>query len=190
LRLLKSPNATAPTKNPSRIPSTGKPGIPPPPYPDEYVKTDEVIVVAVVVVIGVVVLTVEEVSVVDVDVSVELMVVVAVAVCAGDVSGLGFAREGDAASRAIRKTRVTPSVSASTRKSVDRLVVFTSAHFLARLMTPTVTRPRIIPARIDSHGNPGIPGISSVLLLNTVEVSVLVLVRVEVEEETLVLVVD
>lgn len=48
----------------------------------------------------------------------------------------------------------------------------------------------MIPVRIDSHGNPGIPGICSVLLLNTVEVSVLVLVRVEVENELLVLVVD
>ena len=189
LRILNSPKATAPTANPRMIPSIGKPGIPPPPYPDEYVNTDEVTVVSVVVVMGVVVLIVEEVSVVDVDVSVELMVVVAVAVCAGDVSGLGFARDGDAASRAITKTSITPRVITSTRNRVDRLL-FTSAHFLVRLMTPTVATPRMIPARIDSHGNPGIPGICSVLLLNTVEVSVLVLVRVEVEEETLVLVVD
>jgi len=61
---------------------------------------------------------------------------------------------------------------------------------LTLLMIPTAIMPRLIPATIDSHGKPGIPGISIVLLLNAVEVSVLVLVRVEVERELLVLVVD
>jgi len=57
-------------------------------------------------------------------------------------------------------------------------------------MIPTVTRPRAIPARIDSHGKPGIVGTCIVLLLNTVETSVLVLVIVEVETELVVLVDD
>ena len=48
----------------------------------------------------------------------------------------------------------------------------------------------MIPARIDSHGNPGIPGICIVLLLNAVDVSVVTLVVVEVVMELLVLVVD
>jgi len=71
--------------------------------------------------------------------------------------------------------------------------VFSSAHFLVRLTTPTMARPRKIPARIASHGNPGIPGTSRVLLLNVsvvVDVSVPTLVVVEVERELLVLVVD
>jgi hypothetical protein len=48
----------------------------------------------------------------------------------------------------------------------------------------------MIPTRIDSHGNPGIPGSSSVLLLNTVDTSVLVLVAVRVETVLLMLVAD
>jgi len=78
LRLLNSPNAIAPTANPRRIPSTGKPGIPTP--PDGGLKTVELTVVTEVVVDNVVELLVKDVTVVDVDVSVELTVVVAVAV--------------------------------------------------------------------------------------------------------------
>jgi hypothetical protein len=177
-----------PTANPSRIPSIGKPGIPPTPL-DGGLNAVELTVVTEVVVVNVVELLVEEVIVVEVEVSVELMVAVTVAVCAGDVRGPGFAREGDATSMAIRKTTITPRVMASTSNSVDRLLVSSSAHFQVRLMTPTVARPRIIPARIDSHGNPGIPGTTRVLLLNTVEVSLVTLVVVEVDRELLVLVV-
>jgi hypothetical protein len=157
----------APTANPRKIPSTGKPGIPPP--PDGGVNTVELIVVTEVVVVNVVELLVEEVMVVEVDVSVEEMVVVVVAICAGDVSGLGFARDGDA-SKAMMNTSIIPSVIASARSTVDRLGAFSIAHFLVRLMTTTVARPRRIPARMDSHGKPGIPGTSRVLLLNTVDV--------------------
>ena len=143
------------------------------------------------VVINVVELLVEEVTVLDVDVRVELMVVVSVAVCAGDVSGVGLAREGEVARRMIRKTSITPSVIAWACDRVgNRLVASNNTHFLVRLMTPTVARPMRIPARIDSHGKPGIAGIGSVLLLNTVEVSVVTLVAVVVERELLVLVVE
>ena len=48
----------------------------------------------------------------------------------------------------------------------------------------------MIPAKIDSHGKPGMLGICIVLLLKTVEVSVLMLVTRAVEVELLVLVVD
>ena len=152
----------------------------------------ELMVVTEVVVTSVVELVVEDVTVLDVDVSVELIVVVAVAVCAGDVRGVGWAKDGEMTSRPINRTSITPSVIASICNSVDRLVAFRNAQLfpVARLMTPTATKPTKIPARIDSHGKPGIPGICSVLLLNTVEVSVLVLVKVEVESELLVLVVD
>ena len=144
-------------------------------------KTVELIVVRVVVVICVVELVVVDVRVVDVDVSVELIVAVAVAVCAGDVSRLGFAKDGEVARRTIRNTSVTPRAIASTLNHFDRLVFSSTAHFLARLTIPTVTMPRIMPPTIDSQGKPGIPGISSVLLLYTVEVCVVVPVRVEVE---------
>jgi len=189
LRLLKSPKAIAPTANPRRIPSIGKPGIPPPPPLDGGVNTVELTVVTDVVVVNVVELLVKDVSVLEVDVTVELMVVVSVAVCAGTVSGVGLARDGEVARRRTRKISITPSVIAWACDR-DRLVAFSSAHFLVRLMIPTVTRPKMIPAKIDSHGNPGIPGTSSVLLLNMVDVSVVTLVVVEVERELLVLVVD
>lgn len=143
------------------------------------------------VVVNVVELLVEDVTVLDVDVRVELMVVVSVAVCAGDVSGVGLAREGEVARRMIRKTSITPSVIAWACDRVrNRLVASNSTHFLVRLMTPTVAKPMRIPARIDSHGKPGIAGICSVLLLITVDVSVVTLVVVEVERELLMLVVD
>ncbi len=188
LRLLKSPKAIAPTANPRRIPSIGKPGIPPPPL-DGGVNTVELTVVTDVVVVKVVELLVKDVSVLEVDVTVELMVVVSVAVCAGTMSGVGLARDGEVARRRNRKISITPSVIAWACDR-DRLVAFSGAHFLVRLMIPTVTRPNMIPAKIDSHGNPGIPGTSSVLLLNMVDVSVVTLVVVEVERELLVLVVD
>jgi hypothetical protein len=143
------------------------------------VKTVELRVVTDVRVVSVVELLVEEVTVVDVDVSVELLVVVSVAVCAGDVNGLGFARDGEVASSTIRKRSVTPRAMASIRVSVDFLL-FTESHFLTRLRTVRVIMPMIIPAKIDSHGKPGIPGIWSVLLLNVVDISVLVFVMVEV----------
>jgi hypothetical protein len=145
------------------------------------VKTVELIVVKEVVVVDVVELVVRDVTEFDVDVSVELMVDVVVAICAGSVSGFGFAKDGEVANRATRKTRITPNAITSIWNRIERLLVFSSAHFLARLMIPNATRPTMIPAKIDSHGKPGIPGICIVLLLNTVEVSVLVLVRVEVE---------
>jgi len=156
------------------------------------VNTVELIVVTDVVVTNVVELVVVEVTMLDVDVSVELIVVVAVAVCAGDVRGVGLAKDGDVTSRPINRTSIIPSVIASICNRVDRLVEFRNAQLflVARLMTPTATRPTKIPATIDSHGKPGIPGICCVLLLNTVEVSVLVLVKVEVERELLVLVSD
>ena len=136
-------------------------------------------------------LLVEVTTVFDVDVTVELMVAVSVAVCAGDVSRVGLARDGDV-TRRTTKTSSTPSVIAWARSRVgNRLVPFRNPHFfLVLLMTPTATRPTMIPARIDSHGKPGIPGNCIVLLLNTVEVSVLTLVLVEVVGEVLVLVVD
>jgi len=68
--------------------------------------------------------------------------------------------------------------------------VFSDVHFLIRLMIPSATKPKIIPTRIDSHGNPGIPGACIVLLLTEVDTSVLVLVEVAVDRVLLVLVVD
>jgi len=94
------------------------------------VKTVELTVVTVVYVVNVVELVVDDVAVLDVDVSVELIVVVAVAVCAGDVSGVGLAKDGEVARRRIRKTSITPSVTAwSCERFGDRLVPFSYAHF-------------------------------------------------------------
>ena len=57
-------------------------------------------------------------------------------------------------------------------------------------MIPTPANPEMIPARIDSHGKPGIPGLCNVLLTTEVDASVLVLVEVAVDVVLLVLVVD
>ena len=46
--------------------------------------------------------------------------------------------------------------------------------------------PTMIPAIIDSHGNPGTAGTTSVLTLSEVEASVAVLVAIEVATELLV----
>jgi hypothetical protein len=137
-------------------------------------------------------LVVEERIVLDAVVSVELTVVVSVAVCAGDVSGVGLARDGDVNRITTKKTISTPSVIPCARSRVgDRLVAFSNTHFFfVLLMIPTATRPKMIPARIDSHGNPGIPGACIVLLLTEVDTSVLVLVEVAVDRVLLVLVVD
>ena len=128
-------------------------------------KTLVVSEVTVVTVNGVIVLVVREVELIEVVVSVELMVVVSVATCAGDENELCLARDGEVASRAIRNTSVNPKVMASIRCKFDRLVVFNYSQFLVRLMIPTVARPIMIPARMDSHGKPGIPGTFSVLVL-------------------------
>ena len=93
-------------------------------------KTVELSVVTEVSVVSVVELVVDVVNVLDVDVSVELMVVVPVAVCAGDVSGVGLARDGDVAIRMIRKNSITPSVTAWACERVgERLIPFSYAHF-------------------------------------------------------------
>jgi len=131
----------------------------------EAVKPLVVSDVTVVTVNGVIVLVVREVDVIDVVVSVELMVVVSLATCAGDENELGFAKDGEVASRAIRNTSVKPKVTASIRCRYNRLFPFNYSQFLARLMIPTVARPIMIPARMDSHGKPGIPGTFSVLVL-------------------------
>lgn len=93
-------------------------------------KTVELSVVTEVRVVSVVELVVDVVYVLEVDVSVELMVVVPVAVCAGDVSGVGLARDGDVAMRRIRKNRTTPTVITRACERVgSRLVPFTHNHF-------------------------------------------------------------
>jgi len=81
-------------------------------------------------VVSVVELVVDVVNVLEVDVSVELMVVVPVAVCAGYVSGVGLARDGDVATRRTRKNSITPSVTAFACERIeDRLIPFSYAHF-------------------------------------------------------------
>jgi len=117
-------------------------------------------------VVCVVELVVDVVNVLEVDVIVELMVVVPVAVCAGYASGVGLAEEGEVATRRIRKNSNIPSVTAWACERVgDRLNPFSYVHFLALLIIPKAIRPRPIPTTIDPNGNPGIAGISVVLLL-------------------------
>jgi hypothetical protein len=133
-------------------------------------------------------LVVEERIVLDVVVRVELTVVTMVATWAGEVRGVGLANEGEITRRATRKTSITPSAIPWSR---NRCLVFSDVHFfLIRLMIPTATKPKMIPTKIDSHGNPGIPGTCIVLLLTEVDTSVLVLVEVAVDRVLLVLVVD
>ena len=96
--------------NPRMIASIGKPGIPPPPYPLEYVNTVEPAVVHDVNVVNVVALVVEEVTVVDVEVNVELMVVISVAVWAGEIRRPGFASEGEIMKMATRNRSITAKV--------------------------------------------------------------------------------
>ena len=80
--------------------------------------------------VSVVELVVDVVNVLEVDVSVELIVVVPVAVCAGNVSGVGFARDGEVAIRRTRKNSITPSVTAWACERVgERLIPFSCAHF-------------------------------------------------------------
>jgi len=90
------------------------------------VKTVELRVVTVVSVVSVVELVVDVVNVLEVDVNVELIVVVPVAVCAGYVSGVGLARDGEVDTRRTRKNSITPSVTACACERVeDRLIPFT-----------------------------------------------------------------
>jgi len=105
-------------------------------------------------------LVVEETIVTDVEVTVPLTIEVIVSVSIGDAPEGCTASDGEIESTAEMNTS-TASVAASTLY-VRNCLPFLScnAHFfLIRLMTPTATRPNMIPARIDSHGKPGIPGI-------------------------------
>jgi len=108
-----------------------------------------------------------------------LVVVVIVNVSIGNAPEGCVASNGEIESTAETNTSI-PSATASTLHVRNCLPLLScNAHFfLIRLMTPTATMPNMIPATIDSHGKPGIPGISRVLELMTVDTSVLVLVMV------------
>jgi hypothetical protein len=91
---------------------------------------------------------------------VPLTVEVTVSVSFGFTSEGLVASSGEIESTAETNTS-TPSATASilhVRNCLPSLSC--NVHFfLIRLMTPTATRPNMIPAKIDSHGKPGIPGI-------------------------------
>jgi hypothetical protein len=107
---LSNPRTIAPNMNPRMMASTGNPGIPPPPYPLEYVNTVEPIVVTDVNVVNMVELVVDEMTALDVEVNVELTVLISVAVWAGEIRRLGFASDGEIMKRATTKSRITPNV--------------------------------------------------------------------------------
>lgn len=117
-------------------------------------------VVSVVVVVTWSELDVEVKTVIEVDVTVPLTVVVIVSVSIGFLRAGCVATEGEIESTAemkMRTPRATPSILYA--RNCEPLFSCNAHFFLIRLMTPTEIRPNMIPARIDSHGKPGIPGI-------------------------------